>query len=145
MLNIPSYTSNDFLANWIRSTIRDLLANNADEQLIRDIFGEGVITHVRNPSTMERVYAEAFYGDYHHPLDEFQTFIQRLMTELPFEILCNNIQNAGSYRSWMDLRLFVSRPEFNNTVLTDLEQRYTELYYRSTIQELRRLYENFNA
>jgi hypothetical protein len=115
------YPTNGFVDSWIRSTVRNLLEYGADEAVICHVFGNQVIPAVQaNPNMPERVYGEAFYGDFHHPLEEFRPYTQQLMNLLPFQFLLEHLSSSGSYRSWMDLRDFVRRHEFTPEVLNHL-------------------------
>jgi hypothetical protein len=115
-------TRNEFLDGWTRSTVRSLLSYGADEAVISEVFGNQVVPYIRQfPHGVERTYAEAFYGDFHHPNREFAVYTTPLMHRLPFDFLMNHLTSAGSYRSWMDLREVVRRPEFTLEVLEHLQ------------------------
>jgi hypothetical protein len=113
--------NNEFLNGWIRSTVRNLLRYDADMGVITHVFGNQVIADIQErPNFPERTYGEAFYGDFHHPNAEFRPYTRQLMALLPFHFLLEHLSDAGSYRSWVDLRDFVTRPEFTPEVLNHL-------------------------
>ncbi len=114
-------TDNEFLNSWIRSTVRGL-KYDANMGIIVHVFGNQVIDAInKNPNYPERTYGEAFYGDFHHPREEFRPYTRQLMTLLPFHFLVDHVNDAGSYRSWMDLRDLVTMPEFTPDVLNHLK------------------------
>jgi hypothetical protein len=150
MANFP--INNEFLNSWIRSTVRNLLEYGADEAVISHVFGNDVIPAVQALGNFpERTYGEAFYGDFHHPNEEFRHYTRQLMALLPFPFLLDHLSSAGSYRSWMDLRDVVTRPEFTPEVLNHLTvlaetpreglpfDQILRLPSRETVAELRRL------
>jgi hypothetical protein len=118
-------TKNEFLDTWIRSTVRSLLEKSADQAILCHVFGNEAIPAAQT-TFLERTYAEAFYGDFHHPRAEFQPWTEQLMYHLPFNFLLEHLNSAGSYHSWMDLRYLVRRPEFTPELLKELATQSAE-------------------
>ncbi len=117
------FPTNTLLDTWIASTVRSLLRYNADQAVIGRIFGNQVIPHVlqQGLNYPERTYAEAFYGDFHHPSPEFVPYTTQLMQQLPLDFLLRHLNGDGSYRSWMDLRALARRPDLTHDILHDLD------------------------
>jgi hypothetical protein len=114
------YPTNDtYVDTWIRNTCRIL--KSAPLTILQSVFGPR-IAEIDMYDYNERTYAEAFYGDFHHPESEFAPYITQLMNRLPLAYLLQFIGNAGSYRSWMDLRQLVRHPEFSSSTMAYLEE-----------------------
>lgn len=114
------YPTNDtYLDAWIRNTCRSL--KSAPLDILQSVFGPR-IAEIEMDNYSERTYAEAFYGDFHHPDSQFAPYITQLMNRLPLAYLLQFIGNAGSYRSWMDLRQLVRHSEFTPTTLEYLQE-----------------------
>jgi hypothetical protein len=119
MAHFPTHTPSD---DWILSTVRNLLNEGVDPAILGDIFGNQVLPHIQNnPNFLERTYGETFYGDFHHPKQEFVPYTTQLMQRLDMNTLLRNLNRAGSYRSWMDLRALMQRPEITDEVLNELD------------------------
>jgi hypothetical protein len=130
-------TNNSYLDGWIRSVVRSL-RDHVDTHLLVQVFGPQIQDILQDG--IERVYGEAFYGDFHHPEHILIPYTTPLMHLLPFELLLQNVNAAGSCRSWMDLRQLVKHPEFSRETVHILYQMFPEDYNHSVLLEINNLY-----